>query len=299
MWGCVRACLHVSGVSRVAPSVFCWAYNKCQLIKIPTTSSCNLSSVSLKSDTVPYSRVNFNQLIDVMNASACSHLALTPQTVQGKLGGYEIPPATSARLGWVKESSLWLLSLWITPQYGITLQWMSADTIGAAQPWTIQQRLSYRAAMKYLLIWYQLYGRVLLTVIHTCIFCRNHVFSFFPPDTYLTRRLFAKIYNPDWQFVFHSLILQCNWRASVCTRKYLSQSQWKRRLTLKVKDLISRGSISLPLAEVFWLQWANSSQQSALASPCGGKQWNWEFKHYEAVDKPSTLSLCLRMGISY
>lgn len=184
---------------------------------------------------------------------------------------------------------------------------MSADTIGAAQPWTIQQRFSYRAAMKYLLIWYQLYGRVLLTVIHTYIFRRNHVlFFFFPPDTYLTRRLFAKIiyilyilYNPDWQFVFHILILQCNWRVSVCARKYLSQSQWKRRLTLKVKDLISRRSISLPLAEVFWLQQANSSQQSALASSCGEKQWNWEFKHHEAVDKPSTLSLCLWMGISY
>lgn len=177
---CGHVCLHVSGVSRVAPSVFCWAYNKCQLIKIPAASRCNLSSVSLKSDTVLYTHVNFNQLIDVMTAPACSHLPLTPQTVQGKVGGgYEIPSATSARLGWVKESSLWLLSLWITPQYGITLQWMSADTIGAAQPWTIQQRFSYRAAMKYLLIWYRLYGRVLLTVIHTYIFCRNHIFFFF------------------------------------------------------------------------------------------------------------------------
>ncbi len=65
----------------------------------------------------------------------------------------KIPSATSVRLGWVKkESSLWLLSLWITPQYGITLQWMSADTIPAAQLWTIQQRFGYRAAMEYLLI---------------------------------------------------------------------------------------------------------------------------------------------------
>lgn len=40
-------CLHVSYIRApsVAPSVFCWAYNKCQLIKIPTTFCCNLSSM--------------------------------------------------------------------------------------------------------------------------------------------------------------------------------------------------------------------------------------------------------------
>lgn len=40
--------------------------------------------MSLKSDTVLYTCVNFKQLIDVVNAAAYFHLALTLQTVQGR-----------------------------------------------------------------------------------------------------------------------------------------------------------------------------------------------------------------------
>lgn len=150
----VGVCLHASRVHAptVAPSVFCWAHNKCQPIKIPTASYCNLSPCpSLKSDIVLYMCGIFNQFICFMNAPVYFHLSLTLQTEQGE--HCQIPSATSVRLGWVKkESCLWLLSLWITPQYGITLQWMSADTIQAAQLWTMRQRFRYRAAMEYRLI---------------------------------------------------------------------------------------------------------------------------------------------------
>lgn len=138
--------------SSVAPSVFCWAYNKCQLIKILTASYCNLSSIDVPE--IWHSALHLCEFQAVNRRRECRCLfspGIDPPDSAGE--SCKIPSATSVRLGWVKkESSLWLLSLWITPQYGITLQWMSADTIAAAQLWTIQQRFGYRAATEYLLI---------------------------------------------------------------------------------------------------------------------------------------------------
>lgn len=146
--------LHASCVcaSSVAPSVFCWAYNKCQLIKILTACYRNLSSIDVPE--IWHSALHLCEFQAVKRRRECGRLFSPGIDPTGSAGeSRKIPSATSVRLGWVKkESSLWLLSLWITPQYGITLQWMSADTKAAAQLWTIQQRFGYRAATEYLLI---------------------------------------------------------------------------------------------------------------------------------------------------
>lgn len=150
----IRTCVFMlhTYAFRAAPTVFCWANNKCQLIKIPTMSYCNLSSVYVPEiwHCAPWECSGlFSPLID-------------PADRVGR--ATQIPSATSVRLGWVKESSLWLLSLWITPQYGIMLQWMSADTILAVQLWATQQRFGCDG-----ICWSGIScrGPSLLTVIHT------------------------------------------------------------------------------------------------------------------------------------
>lgn len=131
--------LHASRVH--APSVFLLSSqqnaNQSRFYWRPTATFP--PRTSLKSDIVLHTCVNFNQFMELVNWPRSGFTSHWPCRQSRQCS--EIPSATSVRLGWVKkESSLWLLSLWITPQYGITLQWMSADTIAAAQLWTIQQR---------------------------------------------------------------------------------------------------------------------------------------------------------------
>lgn len=137
-----------------ARCVFCWTHNNCQTIRIPTTSCCNLHVCSWN---LALCFTHMWILTTLLTSGTLQSIFTSHWPFRQNRECCKIPSATSVRLGCVKkESSLWLLRLWITPQYGITLQWMSADTIPAVQLWNIQQRFSYRAAMEYLLIWYHL-----------------------------------------------------------------------------------------------------------------------------------------------
>lgn len=139
-------CLHASHIyaSTVAPRVFCWAHNKCHLIMILTLSYHNLP-VHPWNLTSSLACVNLNYFYTLWRLQS-NFTSSWPSRQTREC--CKIPSADSVRLGWVKERSLWLLILWITPQYGIMLQWMSADTITAAQPWTLQHRFSWWAAME-------------------------------------------------------------------------------------------------------------------------------------------------------
>lgn len=136
--------------------------------------------------------------------------------------GFKASSVTSVRLGWVKrEASLWLLSLWITPQYGITLQWMIADTILAAQLCNIYKR--YLAIeLKWSICWSAIRRNCLLSF--TLVLC-DWVFIYkdthFKNATYLrfiilTGRFFIVFLN-------NTVLCVCAWTIS---HNYSEQEHW-------------------------------------------------------------------------
>lgn len=125
MYVCI--CMHHAHMYPVCPPprVFCWAQ------QMPTNqNSYSISSqpFSMSVPEIRHCSLHVWILTSLWTSFVSIFTSHWPWDRAGSMLDSLHPPRL--RLGWVKkESSLWLLSPWITPQYGITLQWMSEDTI--------------------------------------------------------------------------------------------------------------------------------------------------------------------------